>query len=155
MRKSQLLLLVAAACASATSTAFFVTHTQPHLGSIPILASMDEGTKEDPEARRRFEWMQLHDPKTGEIPANIRARELAFAHTLPTKGSYALYKGSPATIQSQSWLQRGPENYGGRTRALAVDADDERIILAAAASGGGWGSADSGTTWRKKKSPAP
>ena len=34
------------------------------------------GTKEDPVARARFEWMRLRDPKTDRIPPKIRTKEL-------------------------------------------------------------------------------
>ncbi|MGB3074788.1 MAG: T9SS type A sorting domain-containing protein [Chitinophagales bacterium] len=41
----------------------------------------------------------------------------------------------------------GPENFGGRTRALLLDADNSNHIFAAGISGGIWFSADSGANW--------
>ena len=45
-------------------------------------SSAAEGTKEDPQARARWEWLRLRDPKTGSIPAHIASREMAFAREL-------------------------------------------------------------------------
>src|SRR5690349_18107216 len=42
---------------------------------------------EDRMGRDEFDWLRLHDPATGQIPASIRAKELAFASTLPSKQS--------------------------------------------------------------------
>ena len=41
----------------------------------------------------------------------------------------------------------GPKNYGGRTRAILLDADNRDHIFAAGISGGIWFSADSGKNW--------
>src|SRR5690606_19292063 len=62
------------------------------------------------KARSDYFHMLLRDPSTGEIPANIRQRELAFAKTLPKNASKAAL-----------WNELGPDNVGGRTRALAID----------------------------------
>lgn len=47
------------------------------------------------------------------------------------------------------FIARGPSNVGGRTRAIAVDPDDETHCtwIAGAASGGLWRTADCGLTW--------
>ena len=102
------------------------------------------GTKEDPFARRRYDWMRLRDPETGQIPPNIREKELAFAKRLP--------KSAEAT---STWNQRGPTNIGGRTRALAYDMSDPsgETILAAGVSGGMWRTTDGGQTWTRTFEP--
>ena len=78
----------------------------------------------------------------GRIPENMRAKELAFARTLPVAGE-----------DSGSWEHLGPPNVGGRTRAAAIDVNNERIILAAGVSGGVWRSTDGGMTWTKRTDP--
>ncbi len=47
------------------------------------------------------------------------------------------------------WMQRGPANVGGRTRALIVDPDDvtHNTWFAGAATGGVWKTTDAGATW--------
>jgi hypothetical protein len=100
---------------------------------------MDE---EDPIARQAWEMKALADPATGKIPDHIRAKELAFASTLPAsrmlgKNGYSI------------WQSRGPINVGGRTRAIAIDVDDENVILAGSVSGGIWRSTDGGAHWQQ------
>lgn len=90
-----------------------------------------------------YQFMKLKDPKTGLIPPGIRAREMAFASTLP-----AYPEGG-----SQSWTWRGPTNIGGRMLCIAVDADNEDHLLAGSASGGMWESADRGLNWHKTTAP--
>jgi hypothetical protein len=107
---------------------------------------------EDPYARARQEWLQLRDPGTGNIPAEIRAKELAYAKTLPSSESLVhsgLRKG-----EVLSWTSRGPVNQGGRTRALAFDISDVsgNTILAGGVSGGMWRSTDGGTSWSRATS---
>ncbi|MCX6244863.1 MAG: T9SS type A sorting domain-containing protein [Bacteroidetes bacterium] len=90
-----------------------------------------------------YQFMKLKDPKTGQIPPGMRARELAFAAGLP-----CYPEGG-----SQSWTWRGPTNIGGRMLCIAVDADNEDHLLAGSASGGMWESNDQGQNWRKATSP--
>ncbi len=103
---------------------------------------------EDIDARLRWEWMRLRNPATDRIPEDIRARELAFAATLPVRPPFAGKQGPLS-----AWEHRGPYNLGGRTRALALDVTDENIILAGGVSGGMWRSEDGGQTWVKTTRP--
>ncbi len=52
---------------------------------------------------------------------------------------------------SLDWIQTGPDNYGGRTRAILFDNKDSQsnTIYAAAVSGGIWKSTNAGITWNK------
>ena len=108
-----------------------------------------EGKADDPEGRDRWEWMRLHDPATGKIPDNIRAKELAFATTLPAREQASTFFKTlgGATTQSYYWRPRGPYNVGGRTRALGVDIQNENIILAGGITGGMWRSTNAGVSW--------
>jgi len=119
------------------------------------LAKSSIGSEEDPAARARYEWMRLRNPGTGQIPRNIRVKELRFAATLPTKESVVSMKkfDGGADIQTLTWTPRGPFNLGGRTRALAIDIMNENIILAGGVSGGMWRSTDGGSTWTKTTDP--
>lgn len=100
--------------------------------------------KDNPQARIEFELLKTADPKTGELPANIRSLEQQFM-----EARNANARMMDAGDISVSWFSRGPDNQGGRTRALGVDVDDEDIILAGGVSGGMWRSADGGATWTK------
>ncbi len=100
--------------------------------------------------RMEYELRRLRDPKTGRIPENMRARELAFVENLPVRDRM-LYKGE-AQLFTETWTRRGPINVGGRTRALAIDLDyngaSNRRILAGGISGGIFLSEDNGESWR-------
>lgn len=50
-----------------------------------------------------------------------------------------------------TWKELGPDNYGGRTRAIVFDNQDEsaKTAYAASVTGGVWKSTDIGTTWTK------
>lgn len=109
------------------------------------------GEKDDPDARRRYEWMMLRDPKTNEIPRNIREKELAFAAQLPTAEAM-VSSGRLSKKQTSTWVSRGPVNQGGRTRALAIDVSNDNLILAGGISGGMWRSTNGGTSWTRTTS---
>ena len=141
-----------AVAAAVLVTAFVLIHP-PHRShshkrtmGVPRSAAA-EGTKEDPQARARWEWFRLRDPKTGTIPTNIAARELAFARSLPRA-----LTGEHVPIVSK-WTNRGPVNIGGRTKAAALDVRNEDVILAGGVSSGMWKSTDGGQSWRKTTAP--
>lgn len=92
---------------------------------------------DNPAERVVWEHMRLIDPNTGEIPRNMRQKEMMFVKTLPKSN----------IINKTNWLHRGPYNVGGRTRALAFDVLDENIILAGGASGGMFRSVNAGASW--------
>lgn len=110
-------------------------------------------SQDNPYARIEYERKMLVDPSTGEIPYNIRAKELEYALTLPTTESNSLNKTNLA-----NWSMRGPINRGGRTRALGIDVRTQTppniTILAGGASGGIFKSTDNGVTWINKLSPS-
>ena len=101
------------------------------------------GSEEDANARYTYELQQLRDPATGKIPAHIREKELAFAASLPKDGTVS----SLGRITSVSWQARGPWNVGGRTRAFAIDVNNEHNLIAGSCSGGMWQSLDMGQSW--------
>lgn len=104
------------------------------------------------EARARYEFEMLKDPATGKIPAGIFEKEKAFAKTLPVKGP--IY--DPAArindfTELNNYLPAGPNNIGGRTRALAYDlrynGGSNQVIIAGSVSGGIMRSSNGGSTW--------
>ncbi len=114
-----------------------------------------ESNTESLNAMQKLKWLELRNPATGRIPANIRKKELQFAKTLPTKEQQQMQmkKSGYTNIQSYSWTQRGPYNIGGRTRALAIDVNDGNTILAGGVNGGMWKSTDDGASWKETTSP--
>jgi len=119
-----------------------------------------ENTTLDPVEKKRartdYFFNLLRDPATNSIPPDIRARELNHAKQLPSRNGRTLRKSGPQTMQAIgdiTWHMAGPEDLGGRTRALAFDQRNPNIILAGGVSGGMWKSTDGGTTWQMKTDP--
>ncbi|WMN06651.1 fibronectin type III domain-containing protein [Marivirga arenosa] len=115
--------------------------------------------KDNVVERYNFNFSRLKDPATGKIPNNIRALELEYvlspSSRLQKSDEELKRMQSDVNIQTangdiiSAWVNRGPYNVGGRTRALAIDLNDENIILAGGVSGGMWRSTDQGTTWTR------
>jgi len=104
--------------------------------------------------RDRFYHRLLKDPQTGNIPKNIRTKEL-----LHVKSLNRTIKGSGLnTLQDEAiiWDELGPNDVGGRTRALALDLSDNtgQTMIAGGVSGGIWKTTDGGTTWQLKSDPS-
>ncbi|RYZ18506.1 MAG: flagellar basal body rod modification protein, partial [Sphingobacteriales bacterium] len=122
---------------------FYFTPSFHSLGET-YLGDVDaSGADEDAAERLEYEWLMLHDPATGKIPARIREQELAFAATLPNDGT----GGGPMKSTSVSWNSRGPWNVGGRTRAFAIDIANPSCLVAGSTSGGMWRSTNGGQSW--------
>ncbi|MFN4080663.1 MAG: T9SS type A sorting domain-containing protein [Saprospiraceae bacterium] len=106
------------------------------------IAVPGSGKTENRAARREWERQMLADPATGRIPDGIRFLERRFVAGLPVQASPRSGDGA--------WEARGPWNYGGRTRALAFDVNDENRIFAGGVSGGLWLSEDGGQSWTRR-----
>ncbi|WP_157593067.1 FlgD immunoglobulin-like domain containing protein [Rufibacter tibetensis] len=111
------------------------------------------GTPENPQARLQYEIDRLKDPATGKIPEGIRELELAYSSRIMTAEQLFSQKNPYSKLATYTWDRRGPYNIGGRTRALAIDRNNENIILAGGVSGGMWRSTNGGTSWVKVTDP--
>jgi hypothetical protein len=98
--------------------------------------------------RSDYFFTLMRDPATNSIPTGIRSKELELAKTLPKRSQM---KARAAT--QFTWSEIGPNNIGGRTRALAVDMDDANTIIAGGVSGGIWKSTDNGDSWTLETDP--
>ncbi len=102
---------------------------------------------DDEEGRAAWELRRLAAPN-GKIPDHIRARELAFASTLP---GFLVDESNRSPFTG--WVNRGPWNVGGRTRAFGIDILNENNMLAGTVSGGVWRSSNGGSSWAMMTSP--
>ena len=105
----------------------------------------ETGDEDNPEARRQQEFKKLRDINTNRIPDNIKNLEQDFASRLPKITDRD-------NTQALTWVERGPNNVGGRTRALAGDINDANIIIAGGITGGMWKTVNDGTSWTKTTS---
>ncbi len=88
---------------------------------------------------RRKAWVD----ENGQILPGAHARALdqraaMLAATSNTRGG---------GLNTLSWTSRGPDNVGGRTRALLIDPSQPNHLLAGAVGGGIWSSTDGGLHW--------
>ncbi len=80
------------------------------------------------DAAMKQEWLMVHNPQTQEIP---RRQLLKIKNGMNTAK-----RGNSGLV----WSERGPNNVGGRTRALMFDKGDatHETVFAAGVSGGLW-----------------
>jgi hypothetical protein len=115
-------------------------------------------TESKNEKRARFHWQRvkydvdlMKDPATGKIPRGIFELERAQALAIPLKENIS--NALARTTQLNTYFPAGPNNIGGRTRALAYDVryngSSNRVILAGSVSGGIMRSADGGNSWTR------
>ncbi|MEO6218971.1 MAG: T9SS type A sorting domain-containing protein [Ginsengibacter sp.] len=101
--------------------------------------------------RLKYEFEILKNPTTGEIPRNILQKEIEFAKSLPVKDARSAGLFTPQNLNSYS--PAGPDNIGGRTRAMAIDrrfgTGSNQVILSGSVSGGIYRTADAGFSWTK------
>ena len=97
--------------------------------------------------RAEYEWLLARDPKTGQIPEGIRARELAQMRSLPVRQN-SIFN---APTVNNNYTAVGPTQNGGRTRAVQHDirfnGTTNRVIIAGGISGGLFRSTDGGVSW--------
>jgi photosystem II stability/assembly factor-like uncharacterized protein len=90
------------------------------------------------EGAAEFNHILRMNPETGEIDYNEVAK---------------VQRGIQNMIQKKSlntpmeWVEVGPDNFGGRTRAMLVDKDNPNILYAGGVSGGLWRSTNKGQFW--------
>ena len=79
------------------------------------------------------------DPATGKIPYDL---------VLNAKQEVSdILRTRSAAATSLLWAEMGPDNVGGRTRAILIDKDNTDKIFAGGVSGGLWLSLNAGLNW--------
>lgn len=102
----------------------------------------------DIQGAMEYEFNMLKNPITGKIPEGIRDAELAQARDILAKQQ--LTSRIEAT---NAYIFQGPNNLGGRTRALVYDVRNgtaNGVIMAGGVSGAVYKSIDDGATWTRK-----
>lgn len=61
--------------------------------------------------------------------------------------AYQIQQKKGASLAGLTWEEMGPDNVGGRTRALIVDKNNSNVLYAGSVSGGLWKSISSGQYW--------
>ena len=89
-----------------------------------------------PDLAFEYEWLITHDPKTGKIPRHVLIPELQRLHN----GVSSIQTLAPGGSTTNTWTERGPNNVGGRTRAIMFDPKDatNKKVWAGGVGGGLW-----------------
>ncbi len=119
------------------------------IGFVFLLTNLDKEQKYKPRADKdhfsrgikgAVEWMIMvkNNPETGELdPALVlKARE-----------QVRLFREKQLKSLGLTWENMGPDNIGGRTRAILIDKDNPTTLYAGGVSGGLWKSTTGGSSW--------
>ncbi|MCX8209410.1 MAG: T9SS type A sorting domain-containing protein [Lewinella sp.] len=110
---------------------------------------MDREKRENPVARMEAEFNMLKNPTTGLIPRGVREAEMKAAYTTPAFPMSLVEPGK--TLPAITITSKGPDNYGGRTRAIGFDVRNTTastgVIISGGVSGGIFRSTDGGGSW--------
>lgn len=101
------------------------------------------------EARVLHEYYRQVNPLTGEVSLDDKLEEKSQSES----AGLAIYNSDSRTPFA-TYIERGPGNLGGRTRALAVDISDNsgNTLLAGGVSGGVFRTTNGGASWTKVSS---
>ena len=131
---------------------FFYNHNSPVTYSgVLIETKEEEGDEEDnPEEAFRQEFELTKDPKLNIVPTERLITAVAVRNSRLAR----LKQMGP--VSGINWLERGPSNVGGRTRAIIYDLRDSangyKKVWAGSVGGGLWYTNDitaTNTTWNK------
>ncbi len=100
-------------------------------GPINIANNIAEDQNDNPDLAEKFEFEKTKDPALGYIPIERRAKARKKAMELLAQKT---------AIPDVHWVERGPNNVGGRTRAIMFDPNDDthKKVWAGGTSGGLW-----------------
>jgi len=101
--------------------------------------------------RWKYEADMIKDPTTGEALFGLRNQEVEFTRTIPERNTSSGPASTRLTTQN-NYLPAGPNNIGGRTRAIAYDVrygTTNSVLIAGVVSGGIFRSIDGGANWTR------
>ncbi len=106
--------------------------------------------KDRPDWAMEQDFLRTFDPATGDVP-----RERLFAETEKLQTYFKSIKGGRTeAATAANWYEKGPNNIGGRTRAIMFDPNDpfKKKAWAGAVGGGLWYNndlTDANSSWTK------
>ena len=110
----------------------------------------EDGEDDDIRARNKQEFERTKDLKLNRVPKERllvakQVRDRIISQKIQARPGAALSQASPANspgISGLQWTERGPDNVGGRTRALIFDLNDAangyKKVFAGGVGGGIW-----------------
>lgn len=123
--------------------------------AVGLTSFAEDEEDEEQEQRGAFSeqrWLRdfkmQRDPILGRIPEGIREREMAQAFAIPNKMT-EISMTETGVANQNDYSPAGPNNIGGRTRALAFDKRSNNTIIAGCVSGGIMRSTNGGQSWTR------
>ncbi len=113
--------------------------------------SFNDGSRYEPRDPKSFSENRMGKPAT-EFLGSIRNNQLTGVINPADvkRRNVEMEKVDSYRAIDMEWKQMGPDNFGGRTRAILCLADDATtLVYAAGVTGGIWKSVNLGTTWHK------
>ena len=97
------------------------------------------------EERMQHEYNFQKNPLSGIIP--IQEKRIELNNSIAAKQKLARRR----SMSSNTYISRGPSNYGGRTRSLVIDLSDPsgNTMIAGGVSSGVFRTTDGGASWSK------
>ncbi len=93
------------------------------------------------EYQGAFEWLT-------SIRKNLITGQIEPSDYFNMKKAVSAYVRNQPKSTGYHWIEMGPDNVGGRVRAITVDPNNHQKIWAGGVSGGLWKSLDGGNTWQ-------
>jgi hypothetical protein len=137
------LILTAGLAALVLTGIIILSQTKSSPDSIKLMSGpvKEESDNEQDEMEKRMqqEIELIRDPKLGFVPTERLIRALEFRNK---KFGGHMMNRAAAAVPGISWTERGPNNVGGRTRALIFDLNDNsngyKKVWAGGVGGGLW-----------------
>ena len=82
------------------------------------------------------------------LRANVNTGEIEIEDILAVRKAYKSFAANQEkSAVGLQWLEMGPDNIGGRTRAIEINPNNHSELFAGGVSGGLWKSTSGGNTW--------
>lgn len=117
-----------------------------HPSQVAEKMAIGGGEEEDFHGAAEWNFNRMKNNVTGDIdPAEVIAVQERAQHTL----NAARTGGPQQTTSTVQWNEIGPDNVGGRTRAILIDQANSQHMFAGGVSGGLWESNDGANNWHR------
>jgi len=126
-------------------TVAFTLKTETQFNSYYEQAKAEKSVKEVEGAQGAIDF--FHEMRANPLTGKIESEDIEAA----IQEVYVNRNNASKTtaFPTMEWEERGPDNIGGRTRAVIVDNSDPNKLYMGQVSGGFWTSPDGGNTWSK------
>jgi hypothetical protein len=144
MRKRRHIIFAFSGLAFVMATLFYFAGPQAPVAKLPKQPSASSWRAPAEMKAERAEHFRrlLRDPASDVIPRDAKRKDADFAKQVEA------LQGRSKKEDLLYWYEAGPNDVGGRTRALAVDVTNSDVVIAGGVSGGIWKSTDRGASWR-------